>query len=399
MDLQISIAILFIVALGIFLFLKRKELVLQKVLFPAVYLILYRTKIGIRLMDKMSSKYREYVRLFGYMSIGIGFVGMIYVSISILVLMFNMIFQPTTTQSGVSLVLPFTTIPGIGFLPFTDWLIAIFILAIVHEFAHGVVARAHDIEVTSSGFAFLSIFVPIIPAAFVEPNEKVMRKKEDVVQYSILAAGPVANIALALVVLAVSAWIIAPIESHTTEPTGFSFDIANSSLPAGMAGLKSGMIIDMYNDKKITNYQDFMYDIQYCVNPGDGITFGSSGKTYLVTAVSQPDNADKPLVGINNIKNEVKFKEGYGWLSPILPRMKSLLKWLFLLNLFIGLANLLPLGIVDGGRMLQVCLKKLMKSEKKAHRLWVFIAFLFLAILLFGLATTYFGNPFTVLFG
>ena len=37
-------------------------------------------------------------------------------------------------------------------------------------------------------------------------------------------------------------------------------------------------------------------------------------------------------------------------------------KWLFLLNLFVGLFNLLPLGIVDGGRMLQILLHKTIKK-------------------------------------
>ncbi len=397
MDFQVILGITFVVLLCALLIFKRKELVLQKILFPFIYIVLYRTKIGLKLMDKISSKYRELVKLFGYMAIGIGFVGMIYISLSVLVLMLKMIFQPAVSESGMVLVLPFTNIPGIGFLPFSDWLISIFILAMVHEFAHGVVARAHGIDVTSSGFAVLALFIPIIPAAFVEPDEKNMRKQPDHVQYSILAAGPVANIAFALIILMASSWILTPIEAKITEPAGFSFDIMNSTAPAAEAGIKGGTIIDMYNGEKVSNYQDFIYDVNYCVKPSDDITFGSGNKTYLITTSSQPDDKDKPLIGITNIKNEVKVKEGYDWLATIIFKLKSLFKWLFLLNLFIGLANLLPLGIVDGGRMLQIALHSLFDNKKKAHKIWVFIAALFLILLLFGLATSYLGNPFSLL--
>ncbi|MBT4541256.1 site-2 protease family protein [Candidatus Woesearchaeota archaeon] len=395
MDIQIIFAILFVIILGVFLIIKRKQLDVQKVFFPFIYIILYRTKLGIKLMDKISSKYREYVKLFGYISIGIGFVGMIYISVAVLLLMLKLVFQPMVTQPGMVLVLPFTNIPGIGFLPFTDWIISIFILAVVHEFAHGVVARAHDLEVTSSGFAVLALLVPIIPAAFVEPNEKKMKKTKDIVQYSILAAGPVANIVLALMILFASAWIISPVEAYITEPVGFSFDIMNDSLPAGEAGLKDGTIIDMYNDKKINSYEEFYTDISYCVEPGEEITFGEGNSTYVITTTSMPGDETKPLIGINNIQNEAKIKEGYGWLAPFVFWLKSLFKWLFLLNLFIGLANLLPLGIVDGGRILQISLHKVMNNKKKAQKVWVFIAFLFLAFLLFGLLSTYLGNPFS----
>ncbi len=191
-----------------------------------------------------------------------------------------------------------------------------------------------------------------------------------------------------------SVWLIAPVEAGITEPIGFSFDIVNDSLPAGLSGLESGMIIDMYNGEKVNGYTDFITNVQNCVKPEDKITFGSGDDNYVITATHQQKDKTKPLIGIDNIKNEVKIKEGWGWLAPIIFRLKSLFKWLFLLNLFIGLANLLPLGIVDGGRMLQISLHKIVNDGKKAHKIWMFIAILFLVLLVFGLLTTYFGNPF-----
>ena len=397
MNFEIIIAIVFVVLMGLVLFFKRKKLYVQKVIFPLVYIILYRTKVGIKLMDKIASKHRELVKLFGYISIGIGYVGIFFISYSVLALMSKLIFHPAVTEPGMMLVLPFTEIPGLGFLPFSEWIISIFVLAVVHEFAHGVVARAHNLEIKSSGFAVLGLLVPIIPAAFVEPDEKKMKKQSDIVQYSILAAGPVANILLALLILLITSLVIFPAEAYISEPVGFSFDLMNETSPAAQAGLYDGMIVDMYNDKRVNSYEEFMIDINSCVGAGDKVRFGSDNETYIITTGPHPEDETKPLIGIKNIQNKVEVKEQYKWFSPVFFKIKSLFKWLFWLNLLIGLANLLPLGIVDGGRMLQISLHSIIKDKKRANKIWGFIAVLFLVFLLFGLLATYFGNPFNLL--
>ena len=53
-----------------------------------------------------------------------------------------------------------------------------------HEFGHGVVARAHGLKIQSSGIFLLG---PLF-GAFVEPNEKQLKKQNDIVQYSIYSA-------------------------------------------------------------------------------------------------------------------------------------------------------------------------------------------------------------------
>ena len=83
-DVEIILAIIFVVILGIVLIINRKKLEIQKVLFPIIYIIMYRTKLGLKLMDKIANKYRSLVQFFGFISIGIGFVGMAFISISII---------------------------------------------------------------------------------------------------------------------------------------------------------------------------------------------------------------------------------------------------------------------------------------------------------------------------
>jgi len=46
----------------------------------AKIIFLYRMKLGIRWMDYISQKFREWVILFGYIGMGAGFVGLVVIS-------------------------------------------------------------------------------------------------------------------------------------------------------------------------------------------------------------------------------------------------------------------------------------------------------------------------------
>ncbi len=400
MDIQVIAAVIFVLFLVFFIIKKRKNIVLQKILFPFLYLVLYRSNFGIKFINRFAKKYREWIIFFGYCCVGIGIVGMVFISINIILMIWTLITAPVS-QPGVALVLPFTNVPGIGYLSFFHWIIAIFVLAIVHEFSHGIVAKAHGLPIKSSGFAFFALLAPIIPAAFVEPDEKKLSKSKDIVQYSIFSAGPIINILLALLILIAMPYVIspsklAPFESTITEPVGFSFELTNSTLPAAKAGLEDGMIIDSFNGQPITEVAPFLEKMYYCSSSGDNVTLGANGTAYAITTVASEDG-ERGIVGIQNFVNERKMKPKYAWLKHPFYWTKDLFKWLFLLNFFIGLFNLLPLGIVDGGRILKTFLDKTIKNKLKARKVWSFISAFFLILLLFGLATTYLGNPFAFL--
>ena len=343
-------------------------------------------------MDRISSRFRKAVKIFGYISIVFGFIGMAFMFYIIIANTINLIIKPAVTEGGIALVLPFTNIPGIGYLPFIQWLLAIFILAIVHEFSHGIMARAHDLRLKSSGFAFFSVFIPIIPAAFVEPDEKKLVKKSARVQNSIFAAGPMANILLAGIILLVMLFVMLPIQAKITEPMGFSFDVMNETVPAGKAGLEDGMIIIKFNNKTVTDAYDFINYMYYNSTVDETIYLGTENETYAIVT-EKIDN--RSMIGVTNIKNEIKFKERFLAVKDIFLWTFSFLRILGLFNFFIGLFNLLPLGIVDGGRMLKVSLEKVM-SKENARKIFVLVSSLALVSILLGLIVQYFGNPFIV---
>jgi membrane-associated protease RseP (regulator of RpoE activity) len=380
--------IVFIALITLFLISKRKKVAVQKLLFPLFYFVIYRTNIGIKWMDNVSKKHRNLVQLLGYSCVGFGFVGMIFISITILASMIKFFLAPATTDVGMVLVLPGTTIPGIGYLSFFYFIISILILAVVHEFAHGVVARAHDLEIKSSGFAFLAAIVPIIPAAFVEPDEKKLMKREPVVQYSILSAGPISNVVLALIFLVLMGFVMTPIENRITEPTGFSFGVS-PGLPADIAGIESNVLIDSFEGVPVEDSSLFLEKVRYYTSPNETIILGSKGINYSVITIEHPEDNSRGFLGVTNIRNEGKVKEKYSKFGGVFFWIQGLFWWLYLLNVSIGLINLLPVYITDGAKMLYTAIHGSIKNEKKALKIWNFVNLLFVMLIIVGLFATY----------
>jgi len=380
-------AIVFVAILGLFLYRKRKHLILQKLVgigkIPLIFILMLRTRWGLDLMDRIASKYRELVKLFGYVSIGIGFTGMMTMLFFIVWALFTLMFRPESQAANIAFVLPFTNIPGLGYLSFWHFLISIFIIAAIHEFSHGVVARAHNIKVTSSGFGVLGIIIPALPLAFVEPDEKKIKKESDVVQYSIFSAGPVINILFAVLIAFLLNLVITPIEAKITEPTGFSYTVINDSYPAFVMG--DSTIIGL-NGEDVDDFTDFARAMQ-CVSSGETINIQTTNSTHSILTVASPDDAEKGFIGIRPTQNERRVIEGYEVFGNVFGWFKQLFTWLFNINLAVGLINLLPIFIVDGGRMFAIAMDRILPG--KSARIINIIGLICLFVLILGLAKNY----------
>lgn len=377
--LQHKSIILFYLVIIIFLIIKRKDIVAQ-----AKVILLYRTKWGLTWISAFSARYRQLVILAGYIGVGIGFAGMIFISLTLLKNLYDLIISPATTP-GVSLVLPGVKVPGLGVLPFWYWLLAIFIIAVIHEFSHGIVAKAHNIKVKNTGLVF---FGPII-GAFVEPEEEKLLQEKDIVQYSVYAAGSFSNILLAVVALLLLSLVFAPLQQTMVQPSGFTFQgYYNSTFPAAKAGILPGMVITTVNNVPITEFQTFSDELQ-CAKPGEIISVGTAEKTYSIILAQSPDNAKQGFLGITEIENKVEIKEKYQhgiWnvIYSSVDWITGFLRWLYILSFGIALFNLLPLPIVDGGRMAQTFLRQ-WKGQEKGDKRYKQIGLFFLLILLLSL--------------
>tara|TARA_Y100000294_G_scaffold176847_1_gene200461 strand:- start:1050 stop:2126 length:1077 start_codon:yes stop_codon:yes gene_type:complete len=351
-------------------------------------------------MNKIANKYRAFVRFMGFCFIGIGFYYMVFAMIIIIRVMVSFFISPAEVDTGMVLLLPGMSLPGFGFLSFWHWIIAIFLLAIIHEGAHGIMARAYNVKIKASGFAFFSLFVPLLPAAFVEIDENQLKKMPDYVNYSISAAGPLMNILVAVVLLLALPWVnplnlngnnLAPYEDYFSDANGFSVNVMDN-LPAYNASLRNGAIINSVNSEKVDNYLDFAKRIQG-LKPDDEIVLGVDNGTqqisHTIVAMEHPEIPDKGYIGIVGLRDERVIKSEHKVSGNIFYWFKGFFIWFYLFNFAVGIANLLPLGILDGGRMLKTLFNSVFKNKKRAQELWIWISFLFLALLLVGIVAHY----------
>lgn len=370
--------ILFYLLIILFLFIKRKRVAVQ-----AKVILLYRTALGISFIRKVAKKFGEWVKLIGYIGIGAAYVGLIVISYFLIKNLYVLLAQPEV-PSQVALVLPGIEVPGLGVLPFWYWLIGIFVIAVVHEFGHGIVAKAHGLKIRSTGLVLLG---PII-GAFVEPDEKQLNKKSDVVQYSVFAAGPFANILLAIVAYVLLMGLFIPVQGELMESTGFTFaNYYGEDFPAEKAGLKPGMVVVGVDNKTTNDFESFHNEIQ-CMKPGDTIEVKTKNGSFPIVMTDNPTDPGKPFMGVESISNKLEIKEKYetgSWkvIQVAVRWLSGFFMWLFILSLGIGLFNLLPLPIVDGGRMLRTTLFKL--NKKKAEGRFRKLSLLFLLLLILNL--------------
>jgi membrane-associated protease RseP (regulator of RpoE activity) len=193
---DIAFLILFTLAVVIFLYKRRKNLKREGVMY------LYRTKIGIKFINYVGTKYKKTLTVFSYLAIISGYILMAGIIYFMYKLVYIYIFSPEVVRTikvpPIMPLIPYIDkVVSTNFLPpfyFTYWIIAIAVIAIFHEFAHGIIARRYNIKIKTTGFGFLGPFL----AAFVEPDEKQMLKKSKFQQIAVLSAGTFTNLILAI---------------------------------------------------------------------------------------------------------------------------------------------------------------------------------------------------------
>lgn len=387
MDFQAKAAIAFIIILAIVLYVKRNKLHKQSLIPNVIYILMYRTKVGLNFMDRTAKKYPRLLRVLGSIGIFISFLGMTGICVLLLKGTYDLLFVKGAIPS-VGIVQPFSeNIPGTFFVPFFYLIIAIFVLVIVHEFSHGIMARLYNLKIKSSGLAFFAILLPIIPAAFVEPDEKKLKTKPRKEQLSILAAGPFSNIVFAFIVFGFVALIAVPFVDAIIDYDGVLVsDLIKEEgkqFPGEIAGIGSGEIITSIDDREVVTITNLTYYL-HNKSPGDIINIKTNVTTYDLTLGENPENSSQPYMGLylkQHTKVKPGFNEKYGrFTAPAIMWLIGLMIWVYALNLGIGLFNLLPIPITDGGRMFHLALDKFF-TKQRSFQIWKFVAILFIALI------------------
>ena len=245
MAYDLTFLVVFCILLFIFLYRKRQNLKREGIIY------LYKTSIGLKIMDYIGKKYKNTLNILQYVSISCGYILMVSMTYYLFKLVYIFAKYPEVVKAiKVPPLMPLIPyLPSIfklDFLPpfyFTYWIIVIAIIAVGHEFAHGIFARFYNIRVKSTGFGFLGPFL----AAFVEPDEKQMKKKGIKAQLSILSAGTFANILLTLIFLIIFALFF----KLAFVPSGVIFSTYTYTVISPLEISKIGNFsLDALNDEK-----------------------------------------------------------------------------------------------------------------------------------------------------
>jgi len=380
--LKYKIAIIFYSLILLIVYLNRKKFDVH-----GKFVYLYRTKIGVNFMDRVAKKAERLVKFLGHLGVIVGFAGMIFILLIILFGAYKLILKEPGA-AGASPVVPGLPIAGTGlvFPLITGWIV-IFIIILVHEFSHGIVASAYKIKLKNSGIAF---FGPIL-GAFVEPDEKKLAKQKDWVQHSIFAAGPLANFLTVFVVFLALLFVVIPIVNSLYDSEGIIIN-PQPGLPADKAGITNNTLIIGINDKPIFTTED-LQRVMENVKPNQWIELKSNFTTYTVITIENPDDPSKAYLGVSILGEKLKLKRDNALnniLSYVFKWIGQFLWWLYFLSLNIGLINLLPIFITDGARMLKVFFNRMIPNNEKSTSIWLFANWISLLSLLILLLLPFF---------
>ncbi|MEK6817638.1 MAG: site-2 protease family protein [Nanoarchaeota archaeon] len=273
---DIILLVLFVLFVSLFLYRNRKNLKKEGLLF------LYKTKWGIKLIDKTAKKFPKTLKNLSYVSIGVGYLlmaGMLYLFAKIVWVYIRA--PEIVREIKVPPIMPLIPyLPQafkLDFLPpfyFIYWIVILAVIAISHEFAHGIFMRRYNIHIKSTGFGFFPFFLPIFLAAFVEQDEKSMVKASRFQQKAVLAAGTFANILTAILFFAIMILFF----SFAFSPAGVSFEN-----PYGLENYAYGIVgignITSINGTQLLNpnYQSILNSVEkngiYKLETSDGDYF------------------------------------------------------------------------------------------------------------------------------
>ncbi len=261
---------------------------------------------------------------------------------------------------AVSIVIPGVEMPGSSiYIPFFYGLIALATVLIVHEFSHGIQAVNEKISIKSIGLLLFAI----IPGAFVEPDEDELKEAKKSSRLRVYAAGSIANITLAIIAILLVSLISAGIPNYFAED-GIAIDRIVSDSPSDGI-LKEGMVLEAIDNHQIANSSDYT-NVVSSFSPGDNVSVKTDKGTYTLTLDKNPSNESRGFFGIQANKHFELINDSLGPLPWILFELLELFQWVFMLNLGIGLFNLLPLKPLDGGYMLEILLSY--KLSEKVYK-------------------------------
>ena len=237
------------------------------------FVLMVRTQRGKGALDALS-KPRRLWNAFGDLGTVLTLVGMLGMTL----LFFLTLAVSLNPRSGVQPLAAneILVIPGVNpFVPLWYGIVALIVTLVVHEGAHGVLARANGMRVKSLGLLFA--VVPI--GAFVEPDDDDLKAAPRRRRLRVFAAGPTVNLATAALCLVAFSLLV----GSATPAPGVHVRSVWQDSPADAAHLAPGDSLVRLNGTALGGWEEFTAAMR-AHHPGDQVRLGlRDGREATVT--------------------------------------------------------------------------------------------------------------------
>ena len=377
-------AIIYVLIAWVVIFVTAKALKLERFGFTIKpYSLTYKNYKVQSALSKMLTRTKRGIRVFADVSVVAGFLMMGFAFWFLLANISNYFVEPTEFAE-LTVLIPGVTLTSASAILY--FLLSIPIVLVVHEGAHGIVATLEKIKIKNGGFAiFIALF-----AGFVEPDEEDFDKAKKISRLRVIGAGATSNVifAFALGAILLTNPMFAMILPEPflglfyESPEGVLVLSVIEGGGAEQAGIKENDIISKINDVRIVSPIDFQ---KINLIPGEvvNVTVLRDGQeiVFPVTIMPAPEDPERGLVGIMR-DNNLSFKPIYNYIEWNNPQFSMFLLWLWMISFFIGIINMLPLPILDGGKFIHTIIDKKF-SEKSVNG--VMLAIYAFTFIIFGL--------------
>ena len=237
-------------------------------------ILMVRSKRGLNLLDK-TVKPRGFWRFYGEISLWVCMFSMIMVGLLMVIAFITALLTPP--QSPPPSASELVAIPGLNPVIPLGWGAVAFIVALViHEFGHGLQARAHGMRIRAFGLLQLG---PLPLGAFAEPQYEELTNAPSKGRMRMFAAGPATNIFAAIVCLMFLGGLAG---QFVATDDGVHVRGIVQEEGAYNAGLEPWDTIQSIDNQTVSNVDDF-YDI---------MTAYSANDTIAITVMHQDGNVE-----------------------------------------------------------------------------------------------------------
>ena len=359
-------AIIYVLIAWVVILAIAKSLKLEKHGFTIkAYSLTYKNTQVQSALSKMLTRTKRGIRVFADVSVIAGFLMMGFAFWFLLANIANFFVEPTEFAE-LTVLIPGVTLTSASAILY--FLLSIPIVLVMHEGAHGIVATLEKIKIKTGGFAiFIALF-----AGFVEPDEEEFDKAKKISKLRVIGAGATSNVLFAFVLGAILLTnplfaLILPepfLEWFYDAPDGVGIISIIEGSGAEKAGLQKNDVITGIDGIPIITPVDFQ---KADLKPGETVTVTVQRDGQLlqlpVEIMPSPDDPDKGLVGI--MRDSAFYKPVYNFIEWD-PQVSMFLLWLWMISFFIGIINMLPLPILDGGKFIYTIIEK-KASERKIN--------------------------------